>query len=406
MINIAVAQSGGPTCAINASLAGVIREALSDDRIEKVFGSKNGIDGIINDNLVDLSEQVNDEYSLGLLKCTPATLLGSCRIKLKPHCEDEATYETIFRTFEKNNIKAFFYIGGNDSMDTVHKLSLYAAQKGIDVKVVGIPKTIDNDVAITDHTPGYGSAAKYIATTVSEIIKDSSVYNLKSVTIIEIMGRDAGWLTASSALPRVNGQPAPQLIYLPEVPFSIDKFINDINKLHETENSVVVAVSEGLKDESGQYAASGHLSEAVDVFGHKYLAGLGKFLETVVSGRIGCKVRSIELNVMQRCSSHLSSGTDLDEAETVGREAVKASFNGVTGKMMVFKRVSTSPYEIKVESCDISLIANKEKLFPLEWITEDKNNVSDKALDYILPLIQGEIITPTKNGLPIHLELK
>ena len=405
MINIAVAQSGGPTCAINASLAGVIKEALADKRIDKIFGSLNGIDGIQNNRLIDLSDKIHNEQELELLKCTPATVLGSCRIKLKSHIDDKTTYEAIFKAFDEKNIGAFFYIGGNDSMDTVKKLSEYAEEINSDIKIVGIPKTIDNDVAITDHSPGYGSAAKYIATTVSEIMRDSSVYNIKSVTVIEIMGRDAGWLTASSALPRANGPPSPQLIYLPETPFSVDRFVEDINRLHNSYNSVVIAVSEGLKNEDGQYAASGHLSEMVDVFGHKYLSGLGKFLEGVVRARIGCKVRSVELNVMQRCSSHLSSKTDLDEAELIGQEAVKASFNGVTGKMMIFKRISTQPYKIEIDSSDISSIANKEKLFPQEWINEEKNNISDKAVEYILPLIQGEVQIPTRNGLPVHIEI-
>lgn len=405
MINIAVAQSGGPTCAINSSLAGVIKQALDDNRIEKVFGSRNGIDGIINDRLIELNKKTCTDEWLNLLKCTPASVLGSCRIKLKSYDEETDTYKTIFNNFKKNNIQAFFYIGGNDSMDTVQKLSEYAQKNNIDIRIIGVPKTIDNDVAATDHTPGYGSAAKYIATTVAEIIRDSAVYNVKSVTVVEIMGRDAGWLTAASALPRANSQPSPDLIYLPERPFNIDAFINDINRLHEKQNSVVVAVSEGLKDDQGGYVANGHLSETIDVFGHQYLAGLGKFLENLIKERIGCKVRAVELNVMQRCSSHLSSKTDLDEAELIGEEAVKASFRGVTGKMMIFRRLSTVPYKIEIDSFDISTIANKEKLFPSEWINEQGNNICDEAVQYILPLIQGEVQVPTLNGLPVHITL-
>ncbi|MDO5559021.1 MAG: 6-phosphofructokinase [Oscillospiraceae bacterium] len=404
-MNIAVAQSGGPTCAINSSLAGVIKEALQEERIGSVFGSRNGIEGIINDRLVNLDKETCTDEWLNLLKYTPASVLGSCRIKLRSSAQDADTYKTIFENFKKNNIGAFFYIGGNDSMDTVQKLSEYAAQNNIDVRIIGIPKTIDNDVAATDHTPGYGSAAKYIATTAAEIIRDSAVYNVKSVTIIEIMGRDAGWLTAAAALPRANNQPAPDLIYLPETAFSTQKFIDDINNLHEKQNSVVVAVSEGLKDENGEYAANGYLSETVDVFGHQYLAGLGKFLENLVKEKIGCKVRAVELNVMQRCSSHLSSKTDLDEAELIGAQAVKASFRGVTGKMMIFRRISTVPYKTEIDSFEISTIANKEKLFPVDWINDQGNNINDEAVQYILPLIQGEVQIPTKNGLPVHITI-
>jgi len=306
-MNIAVAQSGGPTCAINSSLAGVIK-GMNLDGIEKVYGAKNGIDGVINDCFCDLSVLVDTDDKLKLLRETPSTALGSCRLKLPAADVKPDTYETIFANLRKRDIGAFFYIGGNDSMDTVNKLHDYAVKTGSDIKFIGVPKTIDNDLPETDHTPGFGSAAKYLATTVKEIICDSNVYNLESVTIIEIMGRDAGWLTASVS---VLGD-VPHLIYLPERPFCIDRFYKDIKQLHKTHKAVIVAVSEGLKDKHGEYVAADNQSGKRDVFGHKYLAGLGKFLEQKVCENIGCKVRSVELNVCQRCASHVASVTDLN----------------------------------------------------------------------------------------------
>lgn len=403
MFNIAVAQSGGPTCAINSSLAGVFVEARKQPLINTIYGSRNGIYGIINDNLIDLSTVLKNDEDVELLKCTPSTALGSCRYKLPDVEKDESVYETIIRQFEKYNIKAFFYIGGNDSMDTVAKLSKYIKLKCLDIKVIGIPKTIDNDVAMTDHTPGFGSAAKYIATAMQEIIRDSSVYWLDSVTIVEIMGRDAGWLTASSGILKVNGETAPHLIYLPEVPFSIEKFIEDIKAVQKKSKSVIVAVSEGLKLENGQYVASECLSDCVDAFGHKYLAGLGKYLEGIVKSKMSCKVRSIELNVLQRCASHIASKTDIEEAMQIGGEAVKTALNGETGVMLTFERTSNSPYQIAFKTAVIDNIANKEKQFPIEWINEDKNGITDEAIEYILPLIQGEIAIPMKNGIPVHM---
>ena len=405
MINIAVAQSGGPTCVINSSLAGVFIEAKNQAGIDKIYGSRNGIQGIIDENLINLSDSLKTNEDVELLRCTPSTALGSCRYKLPDFEDDEEVYTKIITVFEKFNIKAFFYIGGNDSMDTVAKLSLYIKSKGLDIKVVGIPKTIDNDLAMTDHTPGFGSAAKFIAATVQEIIRDSSVYWLDSVTIVEIMGRDAGWLTASSGVLKVNGETAPHLIYLPEVAFDLEKFIADIKNVQKEHKSVIVAVSEGLKFENGKYVASGYISDNTDVFGHQYLAGLGKFLEGVVKHQIGCKVRSIELNVLQRCASHFASKTDLDEAMLVGRNAVIAALNGETGVMVAFVRTSNSPYTITTKTMVIDEIANKEKLFPPDWINENKNGITDEAVEYFLPLIQGEVSIPMKNGLPEHIKL-
>ncbi len=405
MYNIAVAQSGGPTCVINSSLAGVFHEAKKIEGIGTVFGVRNGIQGIINDNLIDLSTVLKTDDDINLLKCTPSTALGSCRLKLPAYQSDESVYKRIIEIFEKYNIRAFFYIGGNDSMDTVMKLSSYFDEKGIDIKVVGIPKTIDNDIPDTDHTPGFGSAAKYIATTMQEIIRDSSVYWLDSVTIVEIMGRDAGWLTASSVIVRAHGEDAPHLIYLPEVPFSTEKFIADVREVQKTHKCVVVAVSEGLKNEIGGYVASGNMSGSVDVFGHHYLGGLGKYLEGVIRREIGCKVRSVELNVLQRCASHISSATDINEAMLVGQGAVCAAIEGKTGIMITLERTSNNPYTVKTGTVRIENAANKEKHFPLEWINSTHNGIMDEAVEYFIPLIQGEIQVPMKNGIPLHIKL-
>lgn len=404
-MNIAVAQSGGPTCAINASLAGVFTEAFKSDKIDKIYGSINGIEGIINNELVDMRTIIKNNEDIELLKLTPSTVLGSCRYKLPESDNDEKqVYEKIVDTFAKNNVDMFFYIGGNDSMDTVCKLSKYFEEKNIDIKVIGVPKTIDNDLMCTDHTPGFGSAAKYVAATIQEITRDSSVYSVKSVTIVEIMGRDAGWLTASTCVLKANDEHAPHLIYLPEAPFSVERFLEDVRRMLGEHKAVVIAVSEGLKLSDGEYAAEGFQSGANDSFGHKYLSGIGKCLENIVRNEIGCKVRSIELNVMQRCASHMASKTDIDESVRIGEEAVKAGLAGMSGKMMAFKRISDRPYFSEIVPVDAADVANKEKFFPKEWINNQGNNVTPKALDYFLPLIQGELNILMKNGMPVHLK--
>lgn len=405
MVNIAVAQSGGPTSAINASLAGILIEARKHAGIKNIFGFKNGIDGVLNEIIVNLGEIVDTEEKLELLKLTPSTALGSCRMKLPDSEENEDVCSKILGVFEKYEIDAFFYVGGNDSMDTVSKLSKYFKKIGKKIKVIGIPKTIDNDLCLTDHTPGFGSAAKYVATTVQEIIRDSEVYALDSVTIIEIMGRDAGWLTASTGVLKYNGETAPHLIYLPEMPFNILEFVNDVKTQQEDHKAVVIAVSEGLRFDNGDYVAEGIMSGAVDVFGHKYLAGLGKFLENVVKDKIGCKVRSIELNVMQRCASHIASMTDVEEALSIGAAGLAAAISGETGKMMSFNRLSNNPYKVAIETVDIDEVANKEKSFPHDWINAQGNGITDEAIEYFLPLIQGEVITPMKNGMPVHFKI-
>ncbi len=404
-MNIAVAQSGGPTCAINASLLGVYRHASKYEEIDVIYGSVNGIEGLINDNLVELRRIIGEDEDVELIRQTPSTVLGSCRYKLPDFNKAEEVYETILNTLLKYDIGAFFYIGGNDSMDTVEKLNRYFKEKQVDIRVVGIPKTIDNDLPCTDHTPGFGSAAKYVATTIQEITRDSSVYSIPSVTIVEIMGRDTGWLTASSAILRANGEVSPHLIYLPEHKFSVKQFLDDIREAQKKYYAVVVAISEGVEpdpDEVGGAFQSGY----VDNFGHKYLAGVAKALSKIVANEIGCKVRAIELNVMQRCSSHISSKRDITEAERIGGAAVKAALDGNSGITMVFKRVSNHPYNVRIEFVDTALVANKVKYFPKEWIAENGHDVTEEAIEYCLPLIQGEQNLQMRNGLPIQFVLK
>ena len=399
MFNIAVAQSGGPTAAINASLTGVFNGAEQEKEVDEIYGAENGIEGILGDRLLNLRSILMDDHDKQLLMTTPSTILGSCRFKLKDWHEDESDYLRITEVFNRHNIRALFYIGGNDSMDTVMKLNSYFVAKDIRIKVVGVPKTIDNDVTETDHTPGFGSAAKYVACSLQEIIRDSRVYSIPSVTIVEIMGRDAGWLAASSCVLRANGEPAPHLIYLPEGEFSPEKYLEDVRKAQLRYKAVIVAVSEGI-------TAGGVTSEVVDAFGHKYLSGVGKWLEGYTKEHIGCKVRSIELNVMQRCSSHIASLTDLNEAERIGREAIKAALTyGESGVMMAFRRISNNPYRVEIVTADISKIANQEKKFPREWINPEGNNVTVDALNYFLPLIQGEPQLEFRNGIPVHFRL-
>ena len=398
-MNIAVAQSGGPTCAINASLVGVFRESLKEPTIDAIFGSINGVEGIIHDHLIDLKTMILTNEDMELLRQTPSTVLGSCRYKLPDWQEDDAVYQQIVHCLKRRQIGAFFYIGGNDSMDTVQKLSSYFREKKLNIKVIGIPKTIDNDLCITDHTPGFGSAAKYVATTMQEIVRDSSVYSMPSITIVEIMGRHAGWLTASSAVLHAYGDPAPHLVYVPESHFSENKFLRDVEQEMAKHKAVIVAVSEGVA------VPEGVQSGAVDNFGHKYLSGIGKYLEQLVREKIGCKVRSIELNVMQRCSSHLCSKTDIDESEQIGAAGVQCALNGETGRVMVFRRIHDMPYTVVMEPADASQIANREKFLPREFLTPAGNNISDKAMPYFLPLIQGELNLQMHGGIPKHFTI-
>ena len=399
MMNIAVAQSGGPTCAINASLVGVFKEALKEPSVDAIFGSINGIEGMIDNHLVDMKSMILTNADMELLRQTPSTVLGSCRYKLPDWHEEEEVYQKIAATLKQRNIGAFFYIGGNDSMDTVNKLSEYFATIGLDTKVIGIPKTIDNDLCITDHTPGFGSAAKYVATIMHEITRDSIVYSIPAVTIVEIMGRHAGWLTASSAVLHAMGETAPHLVYVPETSFSLERFLADVRQEMSKHKAVIVAVSEGIE------VPDGVQSGVVDNFGHKYLSGIGKYLEDVIRSEIGCKVRSIELNVMQRCSSHLGSKTDIDESEEIGAAGVRCALEGNTGKVMVFRRVCDSPYTITIDTADASEIANKEKFLPKKYINSAGNNIRDFAIDYFMPLIQGDLNLVTEHGIPKHFAI-
>lgn len=403
MKNMLIGQSGGPTAAINASLSGAVKEAIACGKIDRIFGMRYGIEGLLKGKIIDLRCDLKTPEDFELLERTPAMALGSCRYKLPSVEEDEAVYQEILKIMKEYQIGYFFYIGGNDSMDTVKKLSDYFESCGETIKVVGIPKTIDNDLDCTDHTPGFGSAAKYIATSMLEIVRDSYVYNTPSVTIVEIMGRNAGWLTASSALARLGNTKAPNLIYLPEVAFDVDKFVEDIRILHDTVDNIIVAVSEGVRLADNTYVADSYQSGVVDVFGHKYLSGVGKYLENVVREQLGCKVRAVELNILQRSASHINSATDIEEACQAGAAAVHCAVDkGETGVVVVLDRVSNHPYRVTYSSIGVERIANLEKMIPVSWITEQGNDITEEMMEYLKPLIIGELIDVTKQGLPIH----
>lgn len=400
--NCIVAQSGGPTVAINASLAGVIDGVKKSNKFTRVYGAIHGIQGVLDNNFIDLSLMALSKFPLvNTLELSPAMYLGSCRYKLPDFEVDSKPYEIIFDRFEEYQVAAFFYIGGNDSMDTVDKLSKYAKKIGSDVKIVGIPKTIDNDLCHTDHTPGFGSAAKYVASTMLEIAHDTYIYQIPSVVIVEIMGRDAGWLTAASCLARNDYSPAPHLIYLPEVDFDENQFIDDIKNVLKTSRCVIVAVSEGIHDKDGNYISAS--SAVADKFGHAQLSGTGKALESLVKNRMDIKVRSIELNVLQRCAAHISSRTDINESFALGQAAVKYAAEGMTAVMSTIKRVSNDPYQWIIEPENVSLIANQAKTIPLEWITPEKNDVTPEMEAYLRPLIIGEVSLQYKDGLPMYL---
>lgn len=406
MKNLLVAQSGGPTAAINATLCGVIEKAMINTAIEKIYGVRNGVLGILSEKLIELKPALFNTTSLQLLCQTPSSALGSCRMKLSDWKENSLEYEKIISVLKKYNIGYFVYIGGNDSMDTVEKLSSYCKAKNItDIKIIGAPKTIDNDLCETDHSPGFGSAAKYIATTFTEIACDCHVYAMPSVSIVEVMGRDTGWLTASSALARCNGHASPDLIYVSEIPFDIEQFLEDLQCKLSERMAVVVAISEGLKNEEGYYIADAMQNQQTDDFGHKILAGTGRFLEEIVRHEIGCKVRSIELNVMQRCASHIASACDIYEARLLGNAAADRVINGFSGEMACIKRTSNKPYQIEVVFSPTSKIANRVKFVPREWITEQGNDVTHELIDYVMPLVQGEMPVTYHNGIPVHFKL-
>ncbi len=408
-----VGQSGGPTAAINATLAGVIRGALDcmaeGGAIEHLYGMRNGVDGLLREDLLLLDDlfapaEGGSNPALDTLTLTPAAALGSCRKKLPAAgaSDEDAVMGKLFAVLEKYNIRYFFYIGGNDSMDTVAKVSAYAEKIGYPIRVMGVPKTIDNDLVGTDHTPGFGSAAKYIAVTVQEILRDTAVYTIPAVTIVEIMGRDAGWLTAASSLGRMAGGCEPDLVYLPEKPFSYEQFFADVREALAKHPNVVVAVSEGIELSDGTLVGASTQSGATDAFGHKYLAGTAKALEQAVKAEIGCKVRSVELNLPQRCAGHLVSAQDIEESLAIGAHAVKFALAGVSREMVVLERLSTEPYTYEIGHEDIFRIANQTKTVPDKFINAAANGVTDECLAYLLPLIRGERFPIYKDGLPVH----
>lgn len=404
MKNMLVAQSGGPSVAINSTVIGVLERCITSGQVEKVYGAVNGIKGVLQHNFLDLSNLLDSPEKMDLLSRTPAAALGSCRMKLDTSNPEQM--KQIVSTLKEKGIGYFVYIGGNDSMDTVDKLSKYIANNNInDLSVIGAPKTIDNDLMGIDHCPGFGSAAKYIATTFSEIVRDCEVYDIPAVTIVEVMGRNAGWLTAASALSSENGGTGPKLIYLCEREFQVRNFVEDVRSQLARRSSVVIAVSEGLKTANGEYLCESQSNGATDVFGHPMLSGTGKCLEQIVREAIGCKVRSIELNLMQRCAAHIASKTDLYESRLLGMTAASRALEGGSGEMATLTRVSDSPYRVIYSTVKVSDVANQEKKVPLKWINERGNHIQPELLNYLRPLIQGEVAQTFSNGVPVHLQL-
>ena len=404
--NVIVGQSGGPTAVINSSLAGVYKTARSLGA-GKVYGMKYGIEGLLKEEIVDLDIVLDDRMSIELLKRTPSSFLGSCRYKLPDPDQDSVPFVQLFTLFDKYDIAAVFYIGGNDSMDTIGKLADYGARTGSDIRFMGVPKTIDNDLMVTDHTPGYGSAAKYIGVVMKEVIRDATVYGTKYVTIVEIMGRNAGWLTAAAALAKGDDCEGVDMICLPEVPFHVDRFVEKVARMQAKKPSIVIAVSEGVKLEDGRYVCE--LADdvhAVDAFGHKALTGTARFLANTVARALDTKTRCIELSTLQRCAGHLTSRTDITEAYQVGGAAAKAAFEGVTGQMVALKRISNNPYQCTTELHPISEVANLEKKVPLSWMNENHTQMTHEFLEYARPLIQAELTPLYIAGLPHHIYMK
>ena len=405
MGNIVVGQSGGPTAVINASVAGVYK-AAKDMGVPHVYGMVHGIQGFLEKDIISLEDYLDSGMNIELLKRTPSAFLGTCRYKLPELAGNEAIYERIFQVMEEYSIESFFYIGGNDSMDTVKMLSDYAAAHGRKERFVGIPKTVDNDLPITDHCPGYGSAAKYIATSLKEVIRDVQSTGLANPTVllVEIMGRHAGWLTAAAALAKGEDCDGADAIYLPERVFDIDAFISHIEEVAKTKNTIVIALSEGLKLSDGRFVCElGGGADSVDVFGHKQLSGCALTLAGIVSERTGFKTRAIELSTLQRAASHMASLTDIEEAMHAGYHGVQAAADGQSGVMVVMRRISAEPYFCEMSTYDIHNIANGEKTVPLEWITDDGRGLRKELLDYVRPLIMGEVLPVYVDGLPAHL---
>ncbi len=401
--NVIVGQSGGPTSVINSSLAGVFESSLQRGA-EHVYGMLHGIQGLLEEKYVDMGIYLKNSLDVELLKRTPSSYLGSCRYKLPEIDEDESVYVKIMDILKKLDIGYFFYIGGNDSMDTINKLSVYGDKIGSDIRFIGVPKTIDNDLCITDHTPGYGSAAKYIGVVMKEIIRDATVYGTKYVTVVEIMGRNAGWLTAAAALAKDEDCEGVDMICLPEVPFNVDRFVEKVRVMQEEKASIVIAVSEGVKLEDGRYVCE--LADdvhAVDAFGHKALTGTARFLSNTVARSLDTKTRSIELSTLQRCAGHITSRTDITEAYQVGGAAVKAAFEGESGMMVALKRISNAPYQCTTELHPIAEVANLEKKVPLEWVNDWHTEMTQEFIDYAKPLIQAELTPIYVAGLPHHI---
>ena len=406
--NAIVGQSGGPTSVINASLAGVY-ESCKRRGAGKVYGMLHGVAGLLERRTCVLDDKLKTALDIELLKRTPSSYLGSCRYKLPDWhtAEGERVYIRLFEILKELDIGYFFYIGGNDSMDTIAKLSRYGAQVGSSVRFIGVPKTIDNDLCLTDHTPGYGSAAKYIATILKEVIRDSSVYNIRSVTVAEIMGRHAGWLAGAACLAGGDDCEGPDLILLPEVPFDPDRFLTRVDELQRVKPNVIIAASEGVKTADGTYlcdlvSTAGQL----DAFGHKaILSGTSRYLSDLIHDNLNCKSRAIEFSTLQRCASHLASRTDVTEAYQVGGAAVEAAMRGETAKMAAIKRLSDQPYRVETEMVDVTKVANFEKKVPADWITEDGMHVNEKFERYARPLIQAELSPIYINGVPRHIHL-
>ena len=398
-----IGQSGGPTSVINASAYGVIRTALDSDCITAVYGAEHGIKGVLADRLFDMSKE--DARELELLKYTPSSALGSCRYKIADPDVDDTDYKRILEVFKKHDVRYFFYNGGNDSMDTCNKISKYMQKVGYECRVMGVPKTIDNDLFGTDHCPGYASAAKYIATSCMEVYQDARVYDTGMICIIEIMGRHAGWLTAAAALATEYGA-GPDLIYLPERDFDMDKFLADVERVYKEKGNCMVAVSEGIHYADGSFVSEAKTSSN-DGFGHVQLGGLAVMLAAVLHQRIGAKVRGIELSLLQRAAAHQASATDIAEAEMAGRFAVESALSGVSGKMAAFGRdTEGGQYRCVPTLIDLEDVANREKTVPTEWINAEGNFVTEDFINYALPLIKGESEAVYEDGLPRYAKLK
>lgn len=401
-----IGQSGGPTSVINASAYGCIKTALENENITKVYGALNGIKGVLNDNLIDMSKE--DANELALMLQTPSSALGSCRYKIKSPDVDDTDYKCILEIFKKYDVRYFFYNGGNDSMDTCNKISKFMIKNGYECRVMGIPKTIDNDLTGTDHCPGYGSAAKYISTSIMEIYHDARVYDTGMITVVEIMGRNAGWLTAAAALASYKGN-GPDLIYIPEIDFDINSFIAKVKAIYKKSGKCIIAVSEGIKDKDGKYISEygADLAQPKDSFGHSQLGGLASFLANYIKAQTGAKVRGIELSLLQRCAAHCASKADVDEAFASGKAAVENAVAGVTDKMVGFERTYVDgKYVCNTKLFDLTIVANTEKKIPAEWLNDTKDGLNDKFIAYALPLIQGDVNMIKEDGLPKFVNLK